>query len=148
MEAEADLIDKPEFPSPPSSSHFHFFSLISLILIAFVSSSSSSLGLHSTLQSWEPKIPLSFQLPWSSRWSTFDLQIVKFTDINVDSHSGGLEILFANERKHNVALPAQSGNGCKPNIAYLLQYLVENLMKDERKELFILEDNVYASWHV
>lgn len=56
--------------------------------------------------------------------------------------TGGLEILFSNERKHNVVLPAQLSDGNKPNIAYLLHYLVENLMKDERKELFILEDNV------
>lgn len=56
--------------------------------------------------------------------------------------SGGLEILFSNERKHNISLPAQLKDGNPPNIAFLLQYLVENVMKDERKELFILEDNV------
>ncbi|ODM20458.1 Ubiquitin-related modifier 1 [Aspergillus cristatus] len=56
--------------------------------------------------------------------------------------TGGLEMLFSNERKHNVAIPAQLSDGSRPNIAYLLQYLVDNVMKDERKELFILEDNV------
>ena len=56
--------------------------------------------------------------------------------------SGGLEILFSNERKHNISLPAQLKDGNPPKIAFLLQYLVENVMKDERKELFILEDNV------
>lgn len=56
--------------------------------------------------------------------------------------SGGLEILFANERKHDVAIPARLSDGSRPNIAYLLQYLVDNVMKDERKDLFILEDNV------
>ncbi|KAK5678025.1 Ubiquitin-related modifier 1, partial [Elasticomyces elasticus] len=55
---------------------------------------------------------------------------------------GGLEILFSNERKHSVNLPARLSDGNPPTIAYLLQYLVENVMKDERKELFILEDNV------
>lgn len=55
---------------------------------------------------------------------------------------GGLEMLFSNERKHKVNLPARLSDGNPPNIAYLLQYLVENVMKDERKELFILEDNV------
>lgn len=56
--------------------------------------------------------------------------------------TGGLEILFANERKHKVTLPAQLENGTRPNISYLLQYLVDNVMKDRRKELFVLEDNV------
>jgi len=51
-------------------------------------------------------------------------------------------MLFSNERKHNVAIPAQLNDGSRPNIAYLLQHLVSNVMKDERKELFILEDNV------
>lgn len=51
-------------------------------------------------------------------------------------------MLFSNERKHKVNLPARLSDGSLPNIAYLLQYLVENVMKDERKELFILEDNV------
>lgn len=57
-------------------------------------------------------------------------------------YSGGLEMLFSNERKHNVTLPARLNDGSQPNITYLLQHLVENVMKDERKELFILEDNV------
>jgi ubiquitin related modifier 1 len=57
---------------------------------------------------------------------------------------GGLEILFGNERKHKVTLPTQLDNGTRPNISYLLQYLVNNLMKDQRKELFVLEDNVYV----
>lgn len=62
--------------------------------------------------------------------------------MNTTVDSGGLEILFSNERKHNISLPAQLNDGNPPNIAFLLQYFVENVMKDERKELFILEDNV------
>lgn len=65
--------------------------------------------------------------------------------MNTIVDSGGLEILFSNERKHNISLPVQLNDGNPPNIAFLLQYLVENVMKDERKELFILEDNVYVS---
>ena len=53
-------------------------------------------------------------------------------------------MLFSNQRKHSIKLPARLRDGSQPNIAYLLQYLVENVMRDERKELFILEDNVYA----
>ena len=62
--------------------------------------------------------------------------------MNITTDSGGLEMLFSNKRKHSVSLPARLSDGNPPNIAYLLQYLVENVMKDERKELFILEDNV------
>lgn len=62
-----------------------------------------------------------------------------------DYRSGGLEMLFSNERKHTVTLPARLSDGSSPNISYLLQYLVDNVMRDERKELFILEDNVYAT---
>ncbi|KAJ5902473.1 hypothetical protein N7495_003001 [Penicillium taxi] len=56
--------------------------------------------------------------------------------------TGGLELLFGNERKHQVSLPARSDDGNPSNIAYLLRYLVDNLLKDQRKEMFIMEDNV------
>ncbi|BDD56473.1 Ubiquitin- modifier 1 [Monascus purpureus] len=56
--------------------------------------------------------------------------------------TGGLELLFSNERTHNVSLPAQLHNGIRPNITYLLQYLIDNVMKDQRRELFVLEGNV------
>ncbi|RAO72069.1 uncharacterized protein BHQ10_008081 [Talaromyces amestolkiae] len=56
--------------------------------------------------------------------------------------TGGLEMLFANERKHSLAIPAKTSDGKKPTIAWLIQYLVENLMQDTRKELFILDDYV------
>lgn len=61
-------------------------------------------------------------------------------------YSGGLEMLFSNERKHNVTLPARLENGSQPTIADLLTHLVENVMQDQRKELFIMEDNVYVEW--
>ncbi|KAJ5873572.1 uncharacterized protein N7473_013445 [Penicillium subrubescens] len=56
--------------------------------------------------------------------------------------TGGLELLFGNERKHKVSLPACMEDGNPTNIAYLLPYLVDNLMQDQRKEMFIMEDNV------
>ncbi|KAJ5180340.1 ubiquitin related modifier 1 [Penicillium capsulatum] len=56
--------------------------------------------------------------------------------------TGGLEMLFSNERKHNVTLPAQLENGSQTTIADLLTHLVDNVMQDQRKELFIMEDNV------
>ncbi|KUM56744.1 hypothetical protein ACN42_g10458 [Penicillium freii] len=59
--------------------------------------------------------------------------------------SGGLELLFGNERKHKVVLPARLEDGSRPNISYLLKYLVDNLMKDQRIDMFIMEDNVYVN---
>jgi ubiquitin related modifier 1 len=51
-------------------------------------------------------------------------------------------MLFANERKHILTIPAKTSDGKQPTIAWLIQYLVENLMQDTRKELFILDDHV------
>ncbi|KAJ5099155.1 ubiquitin-like modifier 1 [Penicillium argentinense] len=56
--------------------------------------------------------------------------------------TGGLEILFSNEREHTITLPARLSDGSQPTISYLLQHLVEHVMKDDRKGLFIMEDNV------
>lgn len=53
-------------------------------------------------------------------------------------------MLFSNQRKHNVLLPVADENGRTANIAYLIRYLCANLMKDRRKELFILDEAVYA----
>lgn len=61
-------------------------------------------------------------------------------------YSGGLELLFSNERKHYVTLPSRLENGSQPTIADLLTHLVENVMQDQRKEMFIMEDNVYVKF--
>ncbi|KAJ9487139.1 hypothetical protein VN97_g6169 [Penicillium thymicola] len=62
--------------------------------------------------------------------------------LRIDLDSGGLELLFGNERKHKVVLPARLEDGSRANISYLLKYLVDNLMKDQRMDMFIMEDNV------
>ncbi|KAF4313412.1 Beta-grasp fold ferredoxin-type [Botryosphaeria dothidea] len=56
--------------------------------------------------------------------------------------TGGLEMLFSNQRKHAIALPAKDDNGEPANIAFLVRYLCKNTMKDHRKELFVLDDTV------
>ncbi|KAK7701942.1 Ubiquitin-related modifier 1 [Botryosphaeria dothidea] len=56
--------------------------------------------------------------------------------------TGGLEMLFSNQRKHDIALPAKDDNGEPANIAFLVRYLCKNTMKDHRKELFVLDDTV------
>jgi ubiquitin related modifier 1 len=59
-------------------------------------------------------------------------------------HSGGLEMLFSDQRKHKVALPAQDEAGRPANIAFLIRYLCENVMTDQKKELFLLDECVYV----
>ncbi|KAK6541774.1 Ubiquitin- modifier 1 [Orbilia ellipsospora] len=61
--------------------------------------------------------------------------------INVEL-AGGLEILFNNERKLNVELPATTANGSPPNINYLVGHLCDHHMKDSRRELFELQGTV------
>lgn len=59
--------------------------------------------------------------------------------------SGGLELLFDNERKHEIILPARKEDGNASDISSLLIYLVENTMNDNRKDMFIMEDSVYVN---
>lgn len=87
-----------------------------------------------------PSIPITveFTYDYSSSPCALVLQFL------IQFYSGGLELLFGNERKHKVSLPARMEDGNPTNIAYLLSYLVDNLMQDQRKEMFIMEDNVYV----
>ncbi|KAI4917349.1 Ubiquitin- modifier 1 [Alternaria incomplexa] len=56
--------------------------------------------------------------------------------------SGGLEILFANQKKYDLALPAKDESGEPASVAFLVRYLCDKVMKDPRKELFVLDDTV------
>ncbi|KAL9625026.1 MAG: hypothetical protein Q9160_000755 [Pyrenula sp. 1 TL-2023] len=56
--------------------------------------------------------------------------------------TGGLEMLFNNETKHKISIPARDQDGMAVNVGFLIQYLCDNLMKDPRKELFVLENAV------
>jgi ubiquitin related modifier 1 len=56
--------------------------------------------------------------------------------------SGGLEMLFANQRKYELKIPVKDESGAPTNIAFLVRYLCQNIMKDPRKELFVLDDSV------
>ncbi|CAF9936982.1 MAG: Ubiquitin- modifier 1, partial [Alectoria fallacina] len=55
---------------------------------------------------------------------------------------GGLELLFSNQRKHQLFLPSTDENGRSANLAFLVRYLCENLMADKRKEMFVLDGTV------
>ncbi|KAI4207347.1 MAG: hypothetical protein LQ346_000596 [Caloplaca aetnensis] len=56
--------------------------------------------------------------------------------------SGGLEMLFSHKRKHFIPLPAVDENGGASNLAYLVRYLCDKLMRGRKKELFVLDDTV------
>ncbi|KAK4043050.1 ubiquitin-related modifier 1 [Parachaetomium inaequale] len=61
--------------------------------------------------------------------------------ITVD-FSGGLEMLFDNQRRHSVSLPAVDASGKPATIAFLIDHLCRTLMKDPRAELFVLDNHI------
>ncbi|KAI9797745.1 MAG: Ubiquitin- modifier 1 [Candelina submexicana] len=56
--------------------------------------------------------------------------------------TGGLEMLFSNQRKHALSIPARDNHGNASNVAFVITYLCEHLMKDTRRELLILDGTV------
>ena len=61
---------------------------------------------------------------------------------NLIMRSGGLELLFSNQRKHKLSLPSSDGKGHPTNMAYLVRYLCDNLMNDARRDMFVVDDTV------
>ena len=56
---------------------------------------------------------------------------------------GGLELLFSNERVHDLSLPSTLEDGKPTSVDFLIHYLRDNLLK-EREELFLDKDTVYV----
>jgi ubiquitin related modifier 1 len=66
--------------------------------------------------------------------------------------TGGLEILFNNVSRHRVTLPAtvpastrtvsKSSLAEPTTVGYLIKWLLENLLQDPRKELFVVDGTV------
>ncbi|KAH6684489.1 ubiquitin-related modifier 1 [Halenospora varia] len=56
--------------------------------------------------------------------------------------TGGLEMLFSDERKHKLLVPTKDDKGNAVNIGWLVHHLVEDVMKDSRKEMFVLDGHV------
>ncbi|KAG8163428.1 hypothetical protein KVR01_006725 [Diaporthe batatas] len=56
--------------------------------------------------------------------------------------SGGLEMLFSDQRQHKLAIPAHDKDSKPVTIAYLIDYLCQHVMKDSRKELFVLDNHI------
>ncbi len=53
-------------------------------------------------------------------------------------------MLFDNQRRYSVSLPAESSIGKPATIAFLIDYLCKNLMKDPRSDLFVLDSHMYV----
>ncbi|KAI1618046.1 ubiquitin-like modifier 1 [Exophiala viscosa] len=56
--------------------------------------------------------------------------------------SGGLEMLFDNITKHSVSLSKDADSGNAATVGFLVRYICDHLMKDSRKELFVLDGAV------
>ncbi|KAK3069011.1 Ubiquitin- modifier 1 [Teratosphaeriaceae sp. CCFEE 6253] len=56
--------------------------------------------------------------------------------------TGGLELLFSNQRKYKISIPTTDPKKEPSNVGYLVKWLCENLIKDPRKEMFVLDDSV------
>ncbi|CAK1361698.1 Ubiquitin-related modifier 1 [Cercospora beticola] len=62
-------------------------------------------------------------------------------DLTVE-FTGGLELLFSDQRQHKISLPAKDPQGHPATVAFLIKWLCENLMQDPRKDMFVLDDTV------
>lgn len=51
-------------------------------------------------------------------------------------------MLFSDQGKHRISLPAKDEDGNKANVAFLVRYLCAHVMNDRRKELFVLDGTV------
>jgi ubiquitin related modifier 1 len=51
-------------------------------------------------------------------------------------------MLFSDKRKHRLSVPAKDGKGNAVTVGWLVDYLCEEVMKDTRKEMFVLDGHV------
>lgn len=62
---------------------------------------------------------------------------------HADHLRGGLEMLFSDQRKHKLSIPKiNKVDGKAVTVGWLVRYLCEKIMKDTRKEMFVLDDHV------
>ena len=54
-------------------------------------------------------------------------------------------MLFDYKHKHDISLPLKDERGASVNISYLLHHLCDEVMKNERKELFVLDGSLCVS---
>lgn len=53
-------------------------------------------------------------------------------------------MLFSDQRQHKLAIPAHDKDGKPVTIAYLIDHLCQHVMRDSRKELFVLDNHMYV----
>lgn len=53
-------------------------------------------------------------------------------------------MLFADQRHHKLSIPARDNNGSPVTIAHLIDHLCQHVMKDNRKQLFVLDNHMYV----
>lgn len=51
-------------------------------------------------------------------------------------------MLFSDQRKHDISVPTKDDNGQPVNVGWLVNYLCNEVMKDSRKDLFVLDGHV------
>ncbi len=51
-------------------------------------------------------------------------------------------MLFSDQKKHSVSIPATDKEGRPATIAFLIDHLCKNTMKDPRQELFVLDNHM------
>jgi ubiquitin related modifier 1 len=51
-------------------------------------------------------------------------------------------MLFSDERKHRLSVPAKDVKGDAVTVGWLVDYLCEEVMKDTKKEMFVLNGHV------
>jgi ubiquitin related modifier 1 len=51
-------------------------------------------------------------------------------------------MLFSDQRKHTLSVPAKDDKGSAITVGWLIDYLCEEVMKDTRKEMFVLDGHV------
>lgn len=60
-------------------------------------------------------------------------------NITVD-FTGGLELLFDNISTHKISIPSTTPNGDPVTMKFLIPWLVEHVMVDSRREMFVTEE--------
>lgn len=53
-------------------------------------------------------------------------------------------MLFSNQRRHSLEIPARDDKGKAVTIASLIDHLCKHTMKDQRKEFFVLDHHLYV----
>jgi ubiquitin related modifier 1 len=51
-------------------------------------------------------------------------------------------MLFSDQRKHALSVPAKDADGEPVTVGWLVKYLCDEVMKDSRKDMFVLDNHV------